>query len=147
MKKALKITGKIILIIPIAAISLFILWEILGIICNNIAGTNQTKKAVKLWENSVGEIYDYKTFVGNSGNGNHVDLVTYGIVRSDKDRTEIIDELSKEYDYQLVTPLEDFIEENGGLEDFDTPEDWQDGSYYYISIINSAPFSDNIMGH
>lgn len=144
MKKITK--GKLVFIIPIVAVVLFILWEVLGMICNNIAGTNQAEYVVRLWENSVGEIYDYDTFVGISGRGEHVDLVTYGIVRSDKNRMEIIDELSKEYDEPSVDPLADLIGENGGLYNFDPPEDWQDGSYYYICIYNSAPFSHNIMG-
>lgn len=144
MKKALKITVKIILIIPISAIALFILWEILGIICNNIAGSRQTENVVELSETSFGEVCDYDTFVGNSGNGNHVDLVTTCIIGSDKTAEEITDELLKEYSFTLVYPLEEIAEKSDGLE---FPEDWQDGSYYYITIINSAPFSDNIMGH
>lgn len=149
MKKVLKITGMVIMIIPFALILIFVLWEILGMICNNLAGSNQTGNVIKLSENHIGKVCDYDTFVGNSGNGNHVDLITSCIVSSDKSVDEITNEFLKGDIDAYVVSLEDYI--NGGdndlLENIDIPNDWKSGSYYYIQVYNSAPFSDNIVGH
>ena len=149
MKKSLKITGIVILIVTFALILLFILWEVLGIICNDIAGYNQTDKVIKLSESHFGEVCSYDTFVGNTGNGNHVDLITSCIVSSDKSVDEITDEFLKDDIDAYVISLAEYINsgDNELLENLDIPKDWESGSYYYIQVYDSAPFSDNIMGH
>ncbi len=147
MKKTVKKIAFGIIILPFAIIILYILWEVIGIICNNIAGNRQTRTAVDFCESKGYEVIDSNTFVGNSGNGNHVDLISYLIIKTDVSKDDIADDLPSEYRLnELDKEIEHEKEMSGNdLEDLEIPENTD--NCYFIKVWNSAPFSDNIMGH
>lgn len=147
MKKALKRIGIGILLTPFILVAVYILWEIVGIICNNIAGEMQTSDLKGLCKD-IGTVADTDTFVGNTGNGNHVDLVSTLLIESDKSEEEMGSRLEEEYDYVSVYELGKLIENDSHkLDELEIPENWEDSNYYVVYVFQSAPFSDNIMGH
>ena len=125
-------------------------WELYGIVVNNIAAAIQTGDMENALSNSSDiEILDTCTFVENySGTGNHCNLVSAAVVKyigkyevdfyyyADKaaDTIKQISELDKE---------EHFYQEWNSRLDF--PED-ETGCYILVKI-DKAPFYDNIMGH
>ena len=148
MKKILKI----IIIIPFALIGFYIALQIIGIICNNISGDKQTKSAVNFCESRKYEVLDSRTFVGNNGNGNHVDLLSYLIIKSDLSGEEIKKSFETEYKCANINNLEDEIKHEKEMYTFSQklgkmkiPQ--KTDNCYYVVIYDSAPFSDNIMGH
>ena len=148
MKKILKI----IIIIPFALIGFYIVLQIIGIICNNISGDKQTKSAVDFCESKKYEVLDSYTFVGNSVNGNHVDFLSYLIIKTDLSSEDVKKSFESEYKYANVNNLEDEIKHEKEMYTFSNelgkmkiPE--KTDNCYYVVIHNSAPFSDNIMGH
>lgn len=155
--KALKVTGITFLCIIIAAIALFVGYEVMGIIANEHAADKQEKALVGILESSDADILDSYTFVGNSsGTGNHVDLLTLFIVRAE-DISVIEEVLEGAYEetaafpleYFAVTPLSQATNSYDPyarfVEEMAMPEDME--NCYLVSYCNSAPFSDNIVGH
>lgn len=155
--KALRITAITFLCIIIAVIALFVGYEVVGIIANEHAADKQEKALVGILESSHADILDSYTFVGNSsGTGNHVDLLTLFIVRAE-DISVIEEVLGEAYEERATFPLEYFTVtplsqlKNSYdpyarfMEEMAMPEDTE--NCYLISYCNSAPFSDNIIGH
>lgn len=155
--KALKVTGITFLCIIIAVIALFVGYEVVGIIANEHAADKQEKALVGILESSDADILDSYTFVGNSsGTGNHVDLLTLFIVRAE-DISVIEEVLEGAYEetaafpleYFAVTPLSQVTNSYDPyarfVEEMAMPEDME--NCYLVSYCNSAPFSDNIVGH
>lgn len=148
MKKALKRIFTIIICIPIVLIVLFIGYELIGIAVNNYSANKQTKNLIEDISNiSDVEIIDSNTFAENtSGTGNHVDMLSLVLVR-----TEYADELNKNfsgYDNFRIRPYEVLSEDklNGkfyGSLEYPKNKD----NLYVIDVNNSAPFWDNIVGH
>ena len=155
--KALKVTGITFLCIIIAVIALFVGYEVVGIIANEHAADKQEKALVGILESSDADILDSYTFVGNSsGTGNHVDLLTLFIVRAE-DISVIEEVLEGAYEETAAFPLEYFAviplsqvtnsydPYARFVEEMAMPEDME--NCYLVSYCNSAPFSDNIVGH
>ncbi len=146
--KALKKIGTALICIPGVLLFLFIGWELFGMAVNNIEANWQTEQLISEISN-VGEddveILDTYTFVGNhSGTGNHCDIVSAAIVRTERyadlsyhagQWCEIFRRLSdlNKYDYENWSRQLDF------------PED--ETNCYLLIKIESALFKDNIQGH
>ncbi len=145
MKKVIKRIFITILCIPLLIIVAFIGYEIVGAIANSISSEKQTKEIVSIIDETSSEIIDTYTFTGNvSGTGNHVDMLSLIIVK-----TENINELEKQMqDFGCkITPLE-IISDNhltGQIKEMNIPNDIS--NCYLIKVCNSAPFEDNIRGH
>jgi hypothetical protein len=143
MKKTRKIALSIfagIAALPVVLIVLFILFEMIGAAVNHAAGDIQTKKFVSAVRGEGFEIVGTDTFVGNSGNGNHVDLISSVYVRSDRSPDEAKARLNGcKGQVSAGFPDEDDLE-TAGLSD-------DSGTLLRIRLFNSAPFSDNIEGH
>ena len=143
MKKTKKIALGIfagILALPVVLIVLFILFEVIGAAVNHAAGDIQTKKFAGAVRDEGFEIVSTDTFVGNSGNGNHVDLISCVYVRSDCSPEEAAARLSEcKGDVSAGIPDEDDLTD-AGLSDGGE-------NLLRLRLFNSAPFSDNIEGH
>lgn len=153
MKKAfhiiLRILG-VIVCLPFAALLLWIIWEIIGAVGNQIAARQFTKEYSRYVLDTIPktEILGTYTFVGNtSGTGNHCELKTVLVIRTETEHPEELLEFdgsmtdwiksvekAREWEIQIMNEMD-------LLEDMDT------ANCYYINVIEPAPFSDNIMGH
>lgn len=124
-------------------------WELFGMAVNNIEGYFHTQQLISEISNvgDEAEILDTYTFVGNySGTGNHCDLVSAALVRTERfadlsyhagQWCEVCTTLSELHEYEY-----DYEEWSRQL---DFPED--ETNCYLLIKIDSAPFKDNIMGH
>ncbi len=147
--KIIKKIGIVLICIPGVFLFLIIGWELFGMAVNNVEGHWQMEELINEISN-VGEqveILDTYSFVGNySGTGNHCDLVSAALVRTERfpdlsyhagqwcETFSTLTELRKyEYDYNKWSSLLDF------------PED--ETNCYLLVKIESAPFKDNIQGH
>ncbi len=143
MSKALKVIKTVlitILCIPFVLILLFIGYEILEIIVNDISAEKQTTEL----ENSISaqenvQILDSYTYTGNtSGLGNHVDMLSLILVKG---------EIALNEDYE-VYDCSEMTDERLSDEFYcylEYPENME--NCYIVAMNNSAPFSDNIIGH
>lgn len=155
MKKLIKI----LLFIPVILIAAIVLFEIFGAVFNSCAASVQTKK---LKNDVIGlipdcEIIDTYSKTGNtSGTGNHVDMLSVIVFRTDKSRDEITDELREKYEGDLrwcevleLDAVKKAHEEASYLYPFydqlNLPENSTD--CYVLSFCRNAPFADNIVGH
>ncbi len=149
MIKALKIIKRIfigIICIPFVLIILFTVYEFVGIAVNNYSAGRQTKNLIDNIENieSV-EILDSYTYCGSTGNGNHVDMLSLVLVRTEYEPDEISCYIQSDEDYSIVS-CENIAEYDSRFyNQLEYPEN--KGNCYIIKIFNSAPFVDNIMGH
>ena len=127
--------------LPILLVVLFIGYEIVGMAVNHAAGDKQTKKLTAYAEEQGFEIVATDTFVGNSGNGNHVDLISKIYVKSESSSEELSSRLGS-YDggdIRVCEPNEDELTKAGITA--------QEDGIYMLRLFNSAPFVDNIEGH
>lgn len=143
--KALKKTGTILICIPGVLLFLFIIWELFGMAVNNVEASFKTDSLVNSISNmgDDAEILDTYTFVGNSsGTGNHCDLVSAVLVR-----TEQYADLNYYVKFGRIYPLSEMTEHfyAGWSKKLNFPE--ENANCYLVIEINSAPFADNIMGH
>ena len=127
--------------LPVLLIMLYIGFEIVGMAVNHAAGSSQTKKFTSYAEEHGYDIICSDTFVGNSGNGNHVDLISKVFIRSDKTREELLTALAGygEGDISVNLPDEDELTKVG----ISGPAD----GILMLRLFNPAPFVDNIEGH
>lgn len=154
MKKALKISGIVIISLPAVLIALWILWEIFCAAVNSINGQWQTDSVLNGYSNDSDiEVLDSATFVGNtSGTGNHTEVRTTVLVRAN-------DIMTVEYwtngDYYHITPLSEEISVNNGSMRGRNVSDWERElkipdditDCYVVEVYGSVPFPDSIMGH
>lgn len=157
--KVIKCILRGILCLPVVLIVLFILFEIVGMAVNHIATARQTKelKGMIVDELSNAEILGVYSETGNTGpSGNHVDMLTIIVVRTDDDLASVERKLS---DYHELDEWSFFMETMEEVQKANK----QYGSYqevydnlqlpdylehcYMVYMNRSAPFVDNIEGH
>lgn len=153
MKKVLKIILRvlgIIICLPFAALFLWIIWQIIGAVGNQIAARQFTKEYSQYVLDTIPktEILGTYTFAGNtSGTGNHCELKTVLVIHTETEHPEDL----LEFDYSMtdwMKPLEEALAwEFNKTDEMNLPEDLDTENCYYISVIESAPFPDNITGH
>lgn len=153
MKKALHIILRILVVIvclPFAALFLWIIWEIIGAVGNQIAARQFTKEYSQYVLDTIPktEILGTYTFAGNtSGTGNHCELKTVLVIRTETEHPEDL----LEFDGSMtdwIKPVEKAREwEIHIMNEMDLPEELDTENCYYINVIEPAPFPDNIMGH
>lgn len=155
--KLIKRMIKIIVCIPIALILLVIAFEIAGMVVNHTATWRQTGKLQNVIQKELAnaEIIDTYSETGNtSGTGNHVDMLTVVVFRTDDSISDIEDKLKDHYEFDEWScwiEKMDIIEERRQdgyykfCEKMDIPET---SVHCYLMYLNqSAPFADNIEGH
>ncbi len=153
MKKIIKIIRNIFIVILsllVLAIVIYIGYEVFGAVYNDISAEKQTKELVKCIEKTDAQIIDKYTFTGNtSGTGNHTDMLSMVVVK-----TEDIDMVSSKIENfeENILSLEYLLEDKylwpdlkRHLNKMDIPDDTE--NCYVINVIDSAPFSDSIVGH
>lgn len=132
--KWLKRTGILLISLPFLLIAVFILYEIFGMCVNHLATKRQTDK---LQTNLAAEIPDIQVIdvyseTGNtSGTGNHVDCLSKVIFSTGLQESELIDRMSKYYEF----------------DDWDCYIQKTEDEYYLFYQNTSAPFVNNIEGH
>lgn len=153
----------VVILLPIIMIALYIMYEILGMVVNEAATSNQTRRMEKhiesLLQNAV--ILDSYSETGNtSGTGNHVDMFSAVAFQTDDDLEQILNKMSAEYEFnatgcwiQSVDVMLSYklsFKEQGDeiylfLDEMQLPDD-KDDCYVFVQT-TSAPFADNIVGH
>ena len=155
MKRVLKV----VLCLPLVLIGLFILYEAVGMAVNHAASAWQTKNAIDLLNTGLSsvEIVDSYTETGNTaGTGNHVDMLTAVIFKTDASLSEIEELIDRNYGLDQwncwIEEMENiaaFREKNPYVYPFiaemEVPDNLE--HTYLLYINNSAPFVDNIEGH
>lgn len=155
MKRVLKV----VLCLPLVLIGLFILYEAVGIAVNHTASAWQTKNAIDLLNKGLSsvEIVDSYTETGNTaGTGNHVDMLTAVVFKTDASLPEIEGLIDRNYGlnewYCWIEEMEKItaFREKGPyfypyVAEMEVPENLE--HTYLLYINNSAPFADNIEGH
>lgn len=147
MKKALKITGIVIISLPFALIALYIVWEIFCALVNNISGVLHTQGVINGYSNCASiEVLDNVTFVGNtSGTGNHTEVRTTVLVRAN-DINEL--EYWTNGDSYYITPLfEEVPEEKYSRWNRELEMPYESDGCYVVEVYGKVPFRDSIMGH
>lgn len=143
MAKAKKIALRVllgVLALPLVLIILFIVFEVFGAIVNHAAGNLQTKRFTGYAAEQGFEVLASDTFVGNSGNGNHVDLISSVYVTADRTTEEALALISScDGSPAVWTPDEEDLSKAGVT----PPEE----GVLMLRLFNSAPFADNIEGH
>lgn len=153
MKRALKITGIVIISLPAALVALWILWELFCAAANGISGQWQTDSVLNGYSNDSDiEVLDSATFVGNtSGTGNHTEVRTTVLVMAN-------DIMTVEYwtngDYYHITSLSEEISVNNGSMRGRNVSDWERElkipdditDCYVVEVYGSVPFPDSIVG-
>lgn len=156
--KILKRIGIAVACIPLVLILAYIAFELIGMAVNHYSTEQQTNSLRETISSVIPklEILDTYSETGNtSGTGNHVDMLSVILIKSDMELSEIESSLNKYY------PLDEWsfwIEETSsvksrydelGLPSFykflSVPEETQ--STYIVYLCQSAPFVDNIEGH
>lgn len=146
MKKALKRIFTVIICMPIVLIVLFIGYEIIGIAVNDYSANKQTKNLLDDISNvSDIEILDSYTYCGNTGNGNHVDMLSLVLIRTENDTDEIDYNIYGDYKIISCDYLKEHDFDNRFYNELDFPQNTE--NCYIIRLFNSAPFVDNIVGH
>lgn len=147
MKKALKISGIVIISLPFALIALYIVWEIFCALVNNISGVLHMQGVINGYRNSASiEVLDNVTFVGNtSGTGNHTEVRSTVLVQADS-ITEI--EYWTNGDSYYITPLFEEVPEekyDRWSRELDLP--YESDNCYVVEVYGKVPFRGSIMGH
>lgn len=157
--KVIKRIGMAILCVPVLAVAVFIVFELVGAVVNHAATAVQTNrlKNVLLQELPGVEILDTYSETGNtSGTGNHVDMLSVVLFRTDRDEEEIYDRLKDEYDFDGwgcwfvdAAAVREEHEKDGYafsfLEHMEVPADLTGCYLFYLN--ESAPFAGNMEGH
>ena len=126
--------------LPFVLTALYILFEIVGAAVNHAAGGIQTDRFAEYAEEKGFEIIGTDTFVGNSGNGNHVDLITKVFVKAD---CAVEDAEAAVSSYEgIVEVYKPDGDELAKAEIAAAPEE-----VLTLWLFCSAPFADNIEGH
>lgn len=150
---------KWILCLPFLLVGLFILYEAVGMAVNHAASARQTQNAIDLLNTGLSsvEIVDSYTETGNtSGTGNHVDLLTAVIFKTDASLLEIEGLIDRNYGLdEWYCRVEEMKEVSAAREEdpsfypyvakMEVPDNLE--HTYLLYINNSAPFADNIEGH
>ena len=147
MKKALKITGIVIISLPFALIALYIVWEIFCALVNNISGQLHTDSVLNGYSNTNDiTVLDAVTFVGNtSGTGNHTEVRTTVLVQANDINTI---EYWTYGDSYYITPLfEEVPEEKYSRWNRELELPYESGGCYVVEVYGKVPFRDSIMGH
>ena len=148
-----------ILLLPFVLIALMILYEVFGMTVNHTASARQTQNATNILKMKLSsvEILDRYTETGNtSGTGNHVDMLTTVIFRTEAELEEIQQALQDydgldEWSFRIESlekaqaAREQYPGVNAFLEKMDIPENLNHCWLLYLNT--SAPFPDNIEGH
>lgn len=126
--------------LPFLLLTLFIAFEIIGAIVNHAAGGIQTKKLTEYASEQGFEVLGSDTFVGNSGNGNHVDIISSVYVRADRTPDEARD-IVVSFDERAVVwePGDETLRDVG----ITPPGE----GVLLLRLFKAAPFADNIEGH
>ncbi|MGN0649419.1 MAG: hypothetical protein ACI4KM_03205 [Oscillospiraceae bacterium] len=145
--KALKITGIVIISLPFALAALYIVWEIICALVNNISGVLHTQDVINGYGNCASiEVLDNVTFVGNtSGTGNHTEVRSTVLVRAN-DINEL--EYRTNGDSYYITPLFEKVPEekyDRWSRELDLP--YESDCCYVVEVYGKVPFRDSIMGH
>ncbi len=141
--------GVRIVVIVLAAIpTLFILWEIIGIIVNYTSATFKTDSILNGFSNSgIIDVLDHDTFVGNtSGTGNHTEARSTILVNC-PERTELEYRLSfheSSFIFPLSDKAPDEINERWG-KGLKIPNDVSE--CYVVEVYSTVPFRESILGH
>ncbi len=150
---------KWVLCLPFLLIGLVILHEVVGMVVNHTASARQTRNAVSLLHTGLVsvEIVDSYTETGNtSGTGNHVDMLSAVIFKTDAGLVEIEALIDRNYGLDMwncwieeMEKVTAFREENPSfypyVAEMRVPKNLE--HTYLLYINNSAPFVDNIEGH
>ena len=149
-----------VLCLPFILIGAFILFEIFGFAVNHVSTDIQTVRLKKSLLNELSEvkIVDIYSETGNTGpTGNHVDMLSVVIFKTDDTKADIENKLKDVYnlDDEWSCWIEDMAtikkhhDENKYIFSFcdkmQIPDDTE--NCYMIYLNNSAPFVDNIEGH
>ena len=159
MRRVFKELLIVLLALPAILVGLFVLYEVMGMAVNHTSSAHQTKNAIKLLNTELSsvEIIDSYTETGNtSGTGNHVDMLTAIIFKTDASLPEIEGLIDRNYGldewYCRIEEMEKvaaFWEEApifySYVSEMEVPDDLE--HTYLLYINNSAPFVDNIEGH
>ena len=132
--KWLKKIGMVFLLLPIALIVIFVLFEIFGMCVNHIAVWRQTERLQANLEKEISDIEVISVYseTGNiSGTGNHVDCLSSIVFSSEMQELDIKSSMEKYYEFD---ELSCYVSET------------EDG-YYLFYLNTTAPFADNIEGH
>lgn len=126
----LKKAGITVLCLPVLLVLFFIIWELFGMCVNLISTEIQTKQLCSVIEKELpnAEIIHKHSETGNTGGtGNHVDCLSAVTISADLDKEQILERISDHY-------IDPYIDET-------------DKGYYVVTVVTSAPFWDNIVGH
>ncbi len=146
MKAVLKRIGLIFLIAPFVLLFLLIVYEIIGAVVNQISTDYQTRDVIELIEEYDVEILDEYSFTGNSsGTGNHVDMLTLVVIKTDNIIGLEDDIEDKGLFFQPLPNLDEPSSFKNHLKDMELPDNTD--NCYLVWKCSSAPFPNNIMGH
>lgn len=155
--KVFKKIAKIIICIPIVLVILVIAFEIIGMIVNHAATGSQTRALKNAIEEELtaAEVIDTYSETGNtSGTGNHVDMLSVVVFKTEDDPAEIEEKLKESYEFneqtcfiQTMDAVEEAAKEGyySYIDEMDVPE--RTDNCYMMYLNRSAPFADNIEGH
>lgn len=158
--KVLKGIGLVVVCIPVLLVALFVAYELVGAAVNHAATAAQTERLKKTLRAELpsAEILDAYAETGNtSGTGNHVDMLSVVLFRTEAGELEIAEKLKDGLDWDggegrwvaQAAAIQAEHERDGYafsfLDGLACPEDLE---HCYILYWNeSAPFADNIEGH
>lgn len=150
--------GIAVICIPFAIIFIYIAFELIGITVNHYATSQQTKSLKKtiLSVAPESEILDTYSETGNtSGTGNHVDMLSVILVKTDAEFSVLENSFNG---YYLSDDCAFWIEETDSVksrydecslpsfyEFLSVPKETQ--STYIVYLCQPAPFADNMEGH
>lgn len=150
MKKAvrwLKISGIVILCLPLALAALLLLWEEFCSTVNNISGFFHTQNVLNGYSNTRDiEVLGNVTFVGNTtGTGNHTEVRSTVLVRAESP-------LAVEYwtngeNYEIYPLFHKVPEEKLDRWDRELELPYESDSCYVVEVYGDVPFPDSIAGH
>jgi len=145
--------------LPVLLMALVVLYEVVGLAVNHAASAQQTRDIVRTLRAGLSqvEIVDRYTETGNTaGTGNHVDMLSAVILRTESGWEEII-KVCQKYDgldewsfwvkpmAQVSAAREEHPYLYPFLERVAVPEDFEDTWLLYMNT--DAPFPNNIEGH
>lgn len=150
MKKAvrwLKISGIVILCLPLALAALLLLWEEFCSTVNNISGFFHTQNVLNGYSNKRDiEVLGNVTFVGNTtGTGNHTEVRSTVLVRAESP-------LAVEYwtngeNYEIYPLFHKVPEEKLDRWDRELELPYESDGCYVVEVYGDVPFPDSIAGH
>lgn len=150
MKKAvrwLKISGIVILCLPLALAALLLLWEEFCSTVNNISGFFHTQNVLNGYSNTRDiEVLGNVTFVGNTtGTGNHTEVRSTVLLRAESP-------LAVEYwtngeNYEIYPLFHKVPEEKLDRWDRELELPYESDGCYVVEVYGDVPFPDSIAGH